>query len=150
VQIGREVGHHFMEGHYHRLPVEVFPMDKMREALEFMKTGKHVGKVRAMALSFQFVPQTDRAWISVFRSSIRDSTRPLHNQPTNQQVVLTNYVKNEKSGKEEPVAVTVEKPQGIFHADATYLITGGAGGFGSKVCMPCGCGCWFVDGSNRP
>ncbi len=22
-EIGREVGHHFMEGHYHRLPVEV-------------------------------------------------------------------------------------------------------------------------------
>ena len=44
-EIGREVGHHFMEGHYHRLPIEVFPMDKMREALEFMKTGKHVGKV---------------------------------------------------------------------------------------------------------
>ena len=45
-EIGREVGHHFMEGHYHKLPIESFPMDKMREALEFMKTGKHVGKVR--------------------------------------------------------------------------------------------------------
>lgn len=67
-------------------------MDKMREALEFMKTGKHVGKV-----------------------------------------VLTNYVKDEQSGKEEPVAVTVEKPQALFHKDATYLVTGGAGGFGSKL-----------------
>ena len=91
-EIGREVGRHFMEGHYHKLPIESFPMDKMREALEFMKTGKHVGKV-----------------------------------------VLTNYLKDEKTGKLNPCSVTVEKPQNIFHADATYLVTGGAGGFGSKL-----------------
>ena len=91
-EIGREVGRHFEAGHYHKLPIESFPMNQMREALEFMKTGKHVGKV-----------------------------------------VLTNYTTDAATGATTPVAVTVEKPQGVFHADATYLITGGAGGFGSKL-----------------
>jgi acyl transferase domain-containing protein/NADPH:quinone reductase-like Zn-dependent oxidoreductase/thioester reductase-like protein/acyl carrier protein len=91
-EIGREVGMHFMEGHYDKLPIMTFPMNEMREALEFMKTGKHVGKV-----------------------------------------VLTNYLEDKKTGKVSPCSVTVEKPQNIFHADATYLVTGGAGGFGSKL-----------------
>ena len=90
-EIGREVGRHFEAGHYHKLPIESFPMNQMKEALEFMKTGKHVGKV-----------------------------------------VLTNYL-TAPNGKTTPVSVTVEKPQNIFHADATYLVTGGAGGFGSKL-----------------
>jgi acyl transferase domain-containing protein/NADPH:quinone reductase-like Zn-dependent oxidoreductase/thioester reductase-like protein/acyl carrier protein len=91
-EIGREVGMHFMEGHYDKLPIVTFPMNEIKEALEFMKTGKHVGKV-----------------------------------------VLTNYLEDKKTGKVSPCSVTVEKPQNIFHADATYLVTGGAGGFGSKL-----------------
>lgn len=89
-EIGKTVGYHFKEGHYHKLPVHTFPMDQIKDALEFMKTGKHIGKV-----------------------------------------VLTNYEK--KGDKFVPLAVTVEKPQTMFHANGTYLITGGAGGFGSKL-----------------
>jgi len=65
----------------------VYPMNKIRDALELMKGGKHVGKV-----------------------------------------VITNYDDNH-----QPSPVSVLKPQRIYHPDATYIITGGAGGFGSKI-----------------
>ncbi len=48
------------------------------------------------------------------------------------KVVLSNYTKTAAGGF-EPLAVTVEKPQQVFHANASYLVTGGAGGFGSAM-----------------
>lgn len=43
--MAHEVGKNFEQGNYDLIPHQVFPMNQMREALEFMKTGKHVGKV---------------------------------------------------------------------------------------------------------
>lgn len=74
-------------GAYHPIPTTIYPMDKIRNAIDLIKAGKHVGKV-----------------------------------------VLSNY-----TTEGTPVPVRVQVPQRIFHADATYLITGGAGGFGSKI-----------------
>ena len=75
-------------GAYHPIPTTVFPMDRIRDAIELIKAGKHTGKV-----------------------------------------VLSNY----STAEGIPVSVRVLMPQRIYHANATYLITGGAGGFGSKV-----------------
>lgn len=36
---------HFAAGHYKPLPVVTFPMGSIKEALELMKSGRHVGKV---------------------------------------------------------------------------------------------------------
>lgn len=93
-EVAIEVGKNFEACNYDLIPTQVFPMDKMKEALDLMKTGKHVGKI-----------------------------------------VLTNYTKvgEGKTARYEPLPVVVEKPQNIFHEDATYLITGGAGGFGSAM-----------------
>jgi FlaA1/EpsC-like NDP-sugar epimerase len=43
-------------------------------------------------------------------------------------VVLTNY-----SPEGVPLPVTVQRPFTAFRHDATYLVTGGAGGFGSRL-----------------
>jgi len=67
----------------------VYPMNRIRDALELMKGGKHIGKV-----------------------------------------VLTNY--DSKEGN-KPAPVTVRKPQKIYHPNGTYIVTGGAGGFGSRI-----------------
>jgi hypothetical protein len=61
-------------------------MGRIKEGMELLKGGKHVGKV-----------------------------------------VLSNYV----DGK--PISVTATVPSRLFRPDATYVITGGAGGFGSRV-----------------
>lgn len=86
---------------------------------------------------------------------------PCFNTPTIQQVILTNYeaVDNKDTAAAAPVApagseattttaataaaaiepvrrplaVRVDKPQGTFRPDSTYLITGGGGGFGSTL-----------------
>lgn len=76
------------KGAYRPIPATVFPMDRIRDAIELIKAGKHMGKV-----------------------------------------VLSNYSASEGA----PVPVRVLMPQHIYHPNATYLITGGAGGFGSKV-----------------
>jgi len=76
------------KGAYHPIPATVFPMDRIRDAIELIKAGKHMGKV-----------------------------------------VLSNYSVAEGA----PVPVRVLMPQRVYHENATYLITGGAGGFGSKV-----------------
>jgi len=93
-EVAMEVGEYFEAGNYDLIPTQVFPMDKMKEALDLMKTGKHVGKI-----------------------------------------VLTNYTKvgEGAAARYEPLPVVVEKPQNVFHEHATYLITGGAGGFGSAM-----------------
>jgi FlaA1/EpsC-like NDP-sugar epimerase len=41
----QEVVERFAAGDYQALPTTLFPMGQIREALELMKTGKHVGKV---------------------------------------------------------------------------------------------------------
>jgi len=93
-EVAMEVGKNFEAGNYDLIPTQVFPMNSMKEALDLMKTGKHVGKI-----------------------------------------VLTNYAKVGKgpAARYEPLSVVVEKPQTVFHENATYLITGGAGGFGSAM-----------------
>jgi len=93
-EVAMEVGKNFEAGNYDLIPTQVYPMDKMKEALDLMKTGKHVGKI-----------------------------------------VLTNYTKvgEGAAARYEPLPVVVEKPQNVFHEHATYLITGGAGGFGSAM-----------------
>jgi NADPH:quinone reductase-like Zn-dependent oxidoreductase len=45
VSIAQAVGKALEEGHYKRVPVTTFPMRKVKEAMELMKTGRHVGKV---------------------------------------------------------------------------------------------------------
>ena len=90
-EVAVEVGKNFEAGNYDLIPTQIFPMDQMKEALDLMKTGKHVGKI-----------------------------------------VLTNYTKVGED-QYEALPVVVEKPQNVFHANATYLITGGAGGFGSAM-----------------
>jgi phthiocerol/phenolphthiocerol synthesis type-I polyketide synthase C len=76
------------QGYYHPIPASVFPMDRIAEAIDTIKAGKHVGKV-----------------------------------------VLSNYTETDHA----PVPVRVQSKSRIFRPDATYLITGGAGGFGSKI-----------------
>ena len=44
-EITKEVTEHFVQGHYHRLPLTIFPMQRLRDALELVKTGSHIGKV---------------------------------------------------------------------------------------------------------
>lgn len=72
---------------YKPIPATVYTMDRIQEAIELMKAGKHTGKV-----------------------------------------VLSNY-----TPQGAPVPVRVRMPQRVFRPDGTYLITGAAGGFGSKV-----------------
>jgi NADPH:quinone reductase-like Zn-dependent oxidoreductase len=44
-QVTRDVNKRMEAGDYHPLPTTVFPMGQLMKALEYMKTGKHVGKV---------------------------------------------------------------------------------------------------------
>jgi NAD(P)-dependent dehydrogenase (short-subunit alcohol dehydrogenase family) len=87
IQTTAEVFSLLAQGAYHPIPATVYTMDRIQEAVELMKAGKHTGKV-----------------------------------------VLSNYT---PAG--EPVPVRVRIPQRVFGPDGTYLITGAAGGFGSKV-----------------
>lgn len=100
--LGKTVLDRIEKSDYSLIPVSIYPMNKLREAMEVMRTGKHVGKL-----------------------------------------VICNYIKDDKDAGEgitdpscatyKPVSATVERPQIMFRADATYLITGGAGGFGSRL-----------------
>ena len=90
IQIYKEVAESFAQNRYKALPLTAFPMNQLHEALELLKSGKHVGKV-----------------------------------------ILTNYVKRE-DGSEAPVVVRV-LPKSRPETDGTILVTGGTGGFGSKL-----------------
>lgn len=86
-QVMFDVAKHVAAGHYRPLPVTLFPMGQIKQALELMKSGRHVGKV-----------------------------------------VLVN---RDAQGRECPVAV--DQCSNTFRPDATYLVTGGAGGFGHRL-----------------
>jgi NADPH:quinone reductase-like Zn-dependent oxidoreductase len=43
--IARAVGEAMLVRHYKRVPVMRFPMGKVKEAMELMKSGRHTGKV---------------------------------------------------------------------------------------------------------
>jgi len=45
MEIGGEVVEHIVKGHYRRLPITTAPMSQLKEMLEVVKSGKHVGKV---------------------------------------------------------------------------------------------------------
>ena len=44
-KIAQEVAEHFVKGNYRRLPLTIFPMRRLRDALELVKSGTHIGKV---------------------------------------------------------------------------------------------------------
>jgi len=60
---------------------------------------------------------------------IRDTIELIKAGKHTGKAVLTNYTAHDNN----PVPVEVRMPQRVFHPNATYLITGGAGGFGSKM-----------------
>jgi hypothetical protein len=57
--VARAVGEAMVAGHYKRVPVMRFPMGKVKEAMELMKSGRHVGKVCSAVLkpSNVFLPR---------------------------------------------------------------------------------------------
>ena len=121
MQVAREVGKHFEAGHYDKLPITVFPMGEIREALEFMKTGKHIGKV---ILTNYDKLEKAAAPAPAPRASSSSSLPPEEGEQRASAAATVEL---------RPLSVTVEKPQQVFRPDGTYLITGGAGGFGSSL-----------------
>ena len=45
VQVAKELASHIAAGHFRRIPITTFPMCKLHEALELVRSGKHMGKV---------------------------------------------------------------------------------------------------------
>jgi NADPH:quinone reductase-like Zn-dependent oxidoreductase len=138
--VARAVGERFAAGDYATIPHQVFPMGEIKEALEFMKTGKHVGKIV----------------LSNYTKKADNTYEPLPvtvEKPQNVRIpsivvytvwfVLCACVEGDASDFHPPTHAPFHpsihtrdahtQPHQVFHADATYLVTGGAGGFGSAL-----------------